>query len=357
MKSTLILIAIAASFFQGAINAQCFTADATIWQNTWASCTPSSNPKSAYGTSHWIQYDLGQERRLSKSWVWNTNDPQELDRGFKDVHIDYSLDGQNWTYWGSMTFPQGTGTAVYGGFPGPDLVGIQARYILITAIDNYGDGACYGLAEVKFNLLPYPPGSSPDGTYENCRPVTNPDAFVEGPSQVTLTWEPIEEIENYLVEYRLLGTEEWIIALDNYSEAYLEDLIPLETYEYRITSLCFSEMSEPVTGTFTLSEDALCPQGEDVAIFLEELGGTEAFFYWPFDDIIPDGMTVTFYQEGSPPDQWMVFNVTEPEIFLDNLLPATDYVLFVSWTCAGQTIQSDEYDFTTLDEDAGFCNS
>ncbi|MEM8585929.1 MAG: discoidin domain-containing protein, partial [Bacteroidota bacterium] len=282
---------------EGILTAQCFTADASIWENTWASCSASENPKSEYGQSHWIQYDLGFERRLSKSWIWNTNDPNELDQGFKDVHIDYSLDGQSWTYWGQMTFPQGTGTAVYGGFPGPDLVGIQARHILITAIDNYGDPSCYGLAEVKFNLLPSPPGSTPDDTYENCVAVSEAEAVVTGPTQALISWEPIEDIENYLVEYRLQGTEDWIQALDDFSEAYLENLIPLETYEYRITSLCFSEISEAVTGTFTLSEEALCPNAEDVLLILEEIGPDEAFIYWDIEGIIPESMTVTIYQE------------------------------------------------------------
>lgn len=53
---------------------------------------------------------------------------------------------------GSYEFPQGIGQAIYGGFEGFDFGGEYARYVVITANNNWG-GSCYGLAEVKFNLL------------------------------------------------------------------------------------------------------------------------------------------------------------------------------------------------------------
>ncbi|MEM6768887.1 MAG: discoidin domain-containing protein, partial [Bacteroidota bacterium] len=134
--------------------ANCVTPDATIWQDTWASCQATPSPNLANGTSHWIQYDFGVVRRLSKTWIWNANDPAKLSEGFRRVKVDYSVDGRNWTSWGEMEFPQAQGAAIYGGFSGPDLVGIEARYVLFTAVSNYGSSSCYGLAEVKFNLLP-----------------------------------------------------------------------------------------------------------------------------------------------------------------------------------------------------------
>ncbi|MDA0196664.1 MAG: discoidin domain-containing protein [Bacteroidetes bacterium] len=128
--------------------------DAGIWVEPWSSCEKKANPKAEYGKTHWIQYNLGDVQNLSKSRVWNVNDPKKLNQGFKNVKIDYSMDGQNWTYFGEMTFPKAEGQAIYGGFQGPDLVGVSARYILLTAVSNHGDSKCSGLTEVKFNLLP-----------------------------------------------------------------------------------------------------------------------------------------------------------------------------------------------------------
>lgn len=132
----------------------CTTADASIWQNTWSSCTPSTNPNSAHGSGHWILYDLGENARLGKTQIWNTNEASKLDEGFKEVYVDYSTNGTTWTRLGEYVFEQGTGVATYGGFEGPNFQGKEVRYVLITAKSNYGNASCYGLCEVKFNAIP-----------------------------------------------------------------------------------------------------------------------------------------------------------------------------------------------------------
>ncbi|MEM6725824.1 MAG: discoidin domain-containing protein [Bacteroidota bacterium] len=132
--------------------AQCVAPDPNIWDDSWQSCQPSASPNPARGMSHWIQYDLTDIRRISKVHVWNVNELGKLGNGFNNVTVDYSDDGNNWIELGTYDWPQGNGQAIYGGFEGFDFQGNQARYILITANTNWG-GPCYGLAEVKFNLL------------------------------------------------------------------------------------------------------------------------------------------------------------------------------------------------------------
>ncbi|MEM9836241.1 MAG: discoidin domain-containing protein [Bacteroidota bacterium] len=341
----------------GQLAAQCFVPDATIWENTWASCTPSANPKAEYGNSHWIQYDLGEVKRLSTTWIWNTNDPAELDRGFKEVKIDYSLDGENWNFWGDFTFARGEGEAIYGGFTGPNLMGIPARFVLITALSNYGDPTCFGIAEIKFNLLPNPEGTSPDGTYENCTPVTSAEVEIVGQNEAFISWEALPNVENYLIEYRLIGTEHWQQGVDDFTELYLEELTPLETYEYRITSLCYSEVSAPYNGTFTLSEEAICPTVEDLEIVLESVSPTEAFLYWELPAFATQNMSVSLIPAGGEPNEQLTFNPEEPAIFLDELSPETTYELTLSWTCADQPFTLDEFSFTTLPAAAEACSA
>ncbi|MEM6893787.1 MAG: discoidin domain-containing protein [Bacteroidota bacterium] len=133
-------------------SAQCTTPEMTIWQNTWQSCQTSTNPNTNRPSGHWIQYDLGSERVISKVHVWNVNDPSQLNNGFRSVTVDYSDDGVNWTQLGTYDFPQGTGTPVYSGFEGFDFQGQKTRYVLLTANSNWG-GSCYGIAEIKFNLM------------------------------------------------------------------------------------------------------------------------------------------------------------------------------------------------------------
>ena len=170
------------------IGQECITPDESIWKNTWVSCEKSNNPINSYGNSHWIQYDLGSVRRLSKTWIWNTNDPDHLNQGFKTVKVDYSTDGVEWTHWGEMQFPKAVGDAIYGGFPGPDLVDIEAQYVLLTAIDNHGDPSCAGLAEMKFNLLPQ--YKALEGRAENdCNTIEDLVVEALGPSNTFIFWE------------------------------------------------------------------------------------------------------------------------------------------------------------------------
>lgn len=131
--------------------AQCYPdRHSTNWFDGWVSCEAFPNPNPARGMSHWIMYDFGQTYSLNKTHVWNSNDPANLDRGMRNVNLDYSIDGAHWTEAGTFIFDQADGSTIYQGFEGPDLSGIKARYVLITAVDNYG-GPCYGLSEIRFH--------------------------------------------------------------------------------------------------------------------------------------------------------------------------------------------------------------
>lgn len=114
----------------------------------WVSCNRASNPNPANGNSHWIMYDLGQTISLYASQFWNVNHPDHLDWGIRTARIEYSLDGTNWTLVEDFSFPQATGVSLYSGVDGPDFAGITARYVLITALNNYG-GGCSGFSELK----------------------------------------------------------------------------------------------------------------------------------------------------------------------------------------------------------------
>lgn len=71
--------------------------------------------------------------------------------GINQANIDYSLDGTIWSHLGQFDFLQAPGTDNYPGFSGPSFGGINARYVLISAISNFG-GSCYGLSEIRFDV-------------------------------------------------------------------------------------------------------------------------------------------------------------------------------------------------------------
>lgn len=119
--------------------------------DNWESCSMKANPNSQRGDSHWIKYDLGYIYPIVTSYVWNYNVSGQTTKGFKDVMIDYSIDGETWVELGTFTFQEASGSSIYSGFEGPDFGDVGARYILITALNNYGN-SCYGLAECKFDI-------------------------------------------------------------------------------------------------------------------------------------------------------------------------------------------------------------
>jgi hypothetical protein len=93
-------------------------------------------------------YDLKHMHRLDRTYVWNYNDVNNLNYGIQEVAIDYSVDGSNWINLGQYTLAMADGTPTYQGESGPNLGGIEARYVLMTALSNHG-GDCYALGEIR----------------------------------------------------------------------------------------------------------------------------------------------------------------------------------------------------------------
>jgi hypothetical protein len=111
------------------------------------------------GESHWILYDLGDRHELHNTQIWNYNVSNNLSVGMTNVAIDYSLDGNTWTEYGSYNWPLANGSDSYGGFAGPNLNGTYARYVLITSLD--AGSSCKGLGKVAFTAVQCPMSGTP----------------------------------------------------------------------------------------------------------------------------------------------------------------------------------------------------
>ena len=106
----------------------------------------------------WIQYQFDNVYKLSELWVWNYNWDFEpvIGYGFKDVAIEYSLDGTTWTLLKETQFAQATALAGYAHNTTVDLGGVLARYVKLTAKSNWSPVGIkqYGLSEVRFFHVP-----------------------------------------------------------------------------------------------------------------------------------------------------------------------------------------------------------
>ena len=129
----------------------------------WETCNTAANPNAVRSSAgHWILYSFDDIYRFNDTRVWNYNVPNLTNKGFKNVVVDYSLDGNTWSsIGGTYTWPQAPGTTDYTGFTGPNLNNVKAKYILISALSNYGNTSCYGFSKITMDAQLCNPKDTP----------------------------------------------------------------------------------------------------------------------------------------------------------------------------------------------------
>ncbi len=127
--------------------------------DAWLSCNAGTNPylpsRSGF---HWIHYDLGAKYVIHGTNVWNYNVQGQTNRGFRNVAVDYSTDGNTWFNLGTYTWNFASGNSGYTGFAGPDFNGESARYIMFTSLDD--PSTCRGINKVTFDIEACPEAGS-----------------------------------------------------------------------------------------------------------------------------------------------------------------------------------------------------
>ncbi|MCH8118822.1 MAG: discoidin domain-containing protein [Planctomycetes bacterium] len=106
----------------------------------------------------WIEYELDKVHKLHEMWVWNSNQNLEsvLGFGLKDVTIEYSTNGTDYTTLGTThEFARAPGTPDYAHNTTVDFGGVTAKFVRLTANSNWGGILPqYGLSEVRFFSIP-----------------------------------------------------------------------------------------------------------------------------------------------------------------------------------------------------------
>jgi hypothetical protein len=106
----------------------------------------------------WVEFQFDKVYKLHELWVWNSNEFLEpmVGFGFKDVTIEYSVNGADYTTLGTThEFAQAPGTPEYAHNTTVDFGGVAAKYVRLTANSNWGGILNqYGLSEVRFLHIP-----------------------------------------------------------------------------------------------------------------------------------------------------------------------------------------------------------
>ena len=108
------------------------------------------------GEALWIQYEFEKVLKLHEMLVWNYNVAFEAVLGFglKDITIEYSVDGQEWTVLGDAELAQATARSDYVANTVVDFGGVPARHVRLIVNSGHGMMGQYGLSEVRFMYIP-----------------------------------------------------------------------------------------------------------------------------------------------------------------------------------------------------------
>ncbi len=106
--------------------------------------------------SLWVQYDLGKVYKLHQMLVWNYNVMFESILGFgcKNVTIECSENGADWTALGDFEFAKATAKATYAANTAVDFAGVPVRFVRLTVNSGWGMMGQFGLSEVRFLFIP-----------------------------------------------------------------------------------------------------------------------------------------------------------------------------------------------------------
>ncbi|MEJ2648157.1 MAG: AbfB domain-containing protein [Sedimentisphaerales bacterium] len=238
-----------------------------------------SNPGAP--NSVWVRYDFDKVYKVHQMLVWNYNYPMLLKAGFKDVVVEYSLDGQSWTEVPDVPqFAQGTGSNGYKYNTVVDFDDAIVKSVRIKLLTNWGM-TISGLSEVRFTYIPV-----------WARDPEPEDESVGFPWNTTLAWRPGREASQHNV---YISTDEQAVIdgtvnPQTVSQASCGPLSLMLTtkYYWRVDEVNNSEAPSLWTGdvwSFTTSDYITIDNFEDY-------NNTQPYTVW---DTWIDGLTDTTY--------------------------------------------------------------
>ncbi len=121
----------------------------TLSDDMWVARAPADE-------ALYIQYEFDRVYKLYQLLVWNYNVQFEMMLGFgiKDVTVEYSADGIEWTSLGDVELSRATASATYTYNTIVDLQGVAAQYVRLIVNSGFGMLGQFGLSEVRFMYIP-----------------------------------------------------------------------------------------------------------------------------------------------------------------------------------------------------------
>jgi concanavalin A-like lectin/glucanase superfamily protein/F5/8 type C domain-containing protein len=236
----------------------------------------------------WIQYAFDRVYRLHEMLVWNYNVQFELILGFglKDVTVEYSENGTDWTVLGDVEFARAPATSSYAHNTTIDFQGAVARYVRLSVNSGWGMLGQYGLSEVRFTFIPV-----------LAREPQPDDGATDVSPDVVLSWRPGREAASHAV-YLDIAPDALALAETVTDNSYAPAELAFGTaYSWKIDEVNEAEVPSVWEGdlwTFSTLEFAVIEDFEryddeentifDTWIdgFVNDTGSTVGYFDAPF---------------------------------------------------------------------------
>lgn len=195
----------------------------TVAEDMWVSCQGRPSPLDETTSSHWIMYEFDAIYPIEGLTVWNLNHPSNILAGARTIEMQASEDGFNWSIIDTIQLEQGLAEQAYAGEEIPDLEAFNARYVLMTIIDNYGD-RCAGIAEVRFTL-----GQVTTSIAEEY--ITSQVNIFPNPAHTDITVD-VSKLSSELRQMQIIDAAGRVVERRNLSTADTITEIPIETSSY-----------------------------------------------------------------------------------------------------------------------------
>jgi len=247
----------------------------------------------------WAQFEFDGIYKLHQMLIWNYNVQFEtiLNLGVKDVTVEYSTDGVDWTVLGDEVLGQGIGAEGYAANTTIDFDGAAVKYVKFTINDGFGDQGQYGLSEVRFLSIPAyasepePADGATDVSVDSSlswragRGVASHELYLGSDPEDLPLIASLQDSAYETPDLNLGTTYYWQIVEVNDPEAWAGDLWTFSTQE------------------FVLIDDFESYEGDDAAI----AAGTAVWQTW-LDGIedAANGGSQTGYDEGPFVEQTVV---------------------------------------------------
>ncbi len=275
----------------------------------------------------YIQFEFDRLYKLHEMLVWNYNVQFEMLLGFglKDVTVEYSEDGTDWSVLGDAQLSQATAAATYTANTTVAFEGVAARFVRLTVNSGWGMMGQYGLSEVRFMYIPAHAREPQPGDGAA-------DVSVDG----ALAWRAGRDAVSHEV---LLGTEPDALAPAGtvVGNSYSPGALNLATtYYWQVNAIQETESWEGDVWSFTAQEFIVV---EDFESYTDDIEAGEAIFDTWLDGWVNDTGSTVGHLNTPFAERTIVHGGRQSmPLSYDNSTVATseaDYALTADWTQYG----------------------